>query len=134
MTPRTVWERLQSNSLAAAEFTHEAHVKAIWHLLGRHSLPVAARKFVLALKSFTRHLGAADKYHETITLFYVYQTASRMRGDQSWHAFRGTNPDLFEHAQLMHACYRPESLSSEFARGHYLPPDRPPLSMVSSTR
>ena len=134
MTPETIWRQLQDRSLPAERFRHDAHVKAIWFLLQDHDLPEAARKFIKALKAYAAHLGAVGKYHETITLFYVYETASRRRPGESWVDFAQANPDLFDHGLMMRRNYQDANLQSDFARGHYLPPDRSPSSSVSSTR
>jgi hypothetical protein len=77
---------------------HAEHVRLAWTLLADHPLLEAMRTFRRLLMAYAEHHGAADKYNETITCFYLLLIRERMdhlARDHSWDEFRLANPDLF---------------------------------------
>ena len=120
-------DRFERGDIEAAEFTHEAHVYVAWQYLGRLALPEAIARYSAGLKALTRRLGVEQKYHETITWFFMIEVAERIaRGkDQDWPAFRSGNADLFDDAGgLIARHYSSERLSSPLARHQFVLPDR----------
>lgn len=106
-------------------FDHEAHVFVARRLIARFGQDEAFVHYSRTLAALTRRLGAAEKYHETITRFYVVAIAERLRREPSadWQAFKAANPDILD-GTLLRASYSPARLASAEARRHFLLPDR----------
>jgi len=113
-------------TLDPADFDHEAHLKVGWWYLQRYELLEAITRFSAAIRRLTSRLGVADKYHETITWFYLLKIAERCRRPEcgDWQAFRAANPDLFTWAPgLVQSYYSDELLHSARARRRFVVPD-----------
>lgn len=126
--PRVSIEDLESGAIDPAEFDHEAHLYLGWLYLDRFETVDAIRRFSAALKALTIRLGIPDKYHETITWFYLLLIAERRasRGPQDWFDFRRNNADLFGRGErsLLPRYYRRATLLSPLARRQFVLPDR----------
>jgi len=120
-------ESLESGEIDLAVFDHDAHVYVAWSYLERHELPVAIDRFSNALIRLTRKIGVPEKYHETITWFFLLLIAERRqttRGD-SWKAFCDSNPDLFGSGSAVFGRhYTHDRLMSPLARRLFLLPDK----------
>jgi hypothetical protein len=137
MNPEKLAFAFEAGTLAPADFGHAEHVCLAWHYLSRDPLLVAARRPCDGLRRYTRSVGAADKYHETVTLAWLLLVHERraLGGGDSWPAFRRGNPDLFETtARLLDGYYRPETLRSPVARRHFVLPDRVPAGAAGHCR
>lgn len=53
-------------------FTHEAHIRLAWIHLEYYGLENAIKNITRQLRNYTRALGAADKYNETVTIAAIY--------------------------------------------------------------
>jgi len=110
-------------------FDHTAHVYLAWRYLEQFPLPVALQKFDAALQRLTVQLGVPDKYHATITWFFLLLIAERRGADckselrADWLRFRQRNPDLFDSRGLLARHYRSHTLASERARRSFVLPD-----------
>ncbi len=106
-------------------FDHEAHIAIAWRYLERYEPELARQRFVAALRALTVHLGAPDKYHETITRFYLDLIDERRQstGGSSIDEFLERNPDLKD-PRLIVRHYSEERIRSPVARTEYLAPDR----------
>lgn len=93
-----------------------------------HGTPTALQTFVTGLRRYAISLGKGDLYHETITyayLFLIHERMHRLERPHAWTTFRQHNPDLFVYpSPLLEQLYRPETLSSDFARQIFVLPDR----------
>ena len=126
-TPRVSIAALEDGSLDAVTFDHAAHVYAAWLYLEQYSLPDAIAAFSAALKRLTTKLGVPDKYHETVTWFYMLLIAERRAAASGgdWFAFRRDNPDLFNRDDdIIERYYSAELLASKQARRAFVLPDR----------
>jgi hypothetical protein len=126
----TAFENL---SLDAESFAHRDHIRLAWIYLDRYPAHEALPRFANGLRKFATHLGAADKYHETITWAYFALINERMArgGDQpetrhlGWEEFSAANADLFEWpGGALARYYTPSTLDSDLARRVFLLPDR----------
>ena len=111
------------------DFNHEAHIKVAWGYLQDHDQLEAINRFTAAIKRLTQKLGVPDKYHETITWFYLLKIAERCAGNTAtdWYAFKAGNPDLFEwNRSIIQKYYSDALLSSETARRMFVLPDLTP--------
>lgn len=109
-----------------AGFDQAAHVRIAWCYLRLYPPFEAIRRFSAALEALTGRLGVADKYHATITGFFLLLIAERMALDPAadWIAFRDGNGDLFRgSAALLRSHYSRERLDSAIARRQFLLPD-----------
>ena len=118
-------EAFERFDVDAESFDHEAHIAIAWRYLDRYESELARQKFVAALRALTDHLGVPDKYHETITRFYLDLIDERRRstGGNTVEEFLAENPDLRDPG-LIARHYSDERLRSPIARTEYLAPDR----------
>lgn len=117
----------EDGTLDPSAFDHEAHVYIAWALLEEDGPAGATLRYSAALRSLTRSLGIGDKYHETITWFFMALIAERRaaREGAGWPEFRDANPDLFtEPGRLLERFYSPARLGSSLAKRQFLLPDR----------
>ena len=106
-------------------FDHAAHVYVAWQYVHRYDLVEAIVRYRDALKRLTASIGIPEKYHETITWFFVILVAERTRlaPGQSWDAFHEANPDLFgREPGIIHDYYAQATLRSAEARAHFVLP------------
>jgi hypothetical protein len=113
------------------DFHHASHLHVAWvYLTESSSVQEAARRMRNTLRRFAAGAGKPEKYHETITLFWVRllsraHAASRAeRLEDIVHA----NPQLLE-KNLPLAYYSPERLFSDEARTSWIEPDLKLLSI-----
>ncbi|MDJ0700590.1 MAG: hypothetical protein QNJ07_12100 [Woeseiaceae bacterium] len=117
-------DAFERGTIDAAEFDHEAHIYVAWSYMNRYPVTAAIERFSGALKSLTRQLGVPEKYHETITWFYLLLIAERRGENEDWGAFRRHNNDLFDRsANVLTRYYRPATLQSDRARQSFVLPD-----------
>ena len=113
------------------DFHHASHLHVAWvYLTESSSVEQAARRMRNTLRRFTAGAGKPEKYHETITLFWVHllsraHAASRAeRLEDIVHA----NPQLLE-KNFPLTYYSAERLFSDEARVSWMEPDLKPLSI-----
>ena len=113
------------------DFHHASHLHLAWvYLAESSSVQQAAKKMRNMLRRFAAAAGKPEKYHETITLFWVHllsraQAASRAeRLEDVVHA----NPQLLE-KNFPLAYYSTERLFSDEARTSWVEPDLKLLSI-----
>ena len=119
-------EQFEALDVDPAGFDHQAHVYVAWSYLQVCDLLEAIRRYRGTLIRLTRKLGVPDKYHETMTWFYLLAIAERATGDQAsdWALFKASNPGLFRREpSLIHHFYSKERLTSELARAQFVLPD-----------
>jgi hypothetical protein len=135
MDPRTLSDdqflaAFQDCSMPAAGFDHQGHVRAAWILLRRYPCDEAVARTCDGIARLASHLGAADKYHRTLSEALVRLIAA---GDTATPAttfddFLRANTPLMQDARaLLARHYSPERLADPAAKMQFLPPDRLPL-------
>jgi hypothetical protein len=120
--------RLADGSLPGAEFTHRNHVHAAWQCLCEGpSLAGAAHRFRDLLQNYVRAVGAADKFHLTLTLAFMHIVHARMGpAAEGWPAFAARNPDLFDDARSLIARHYSAARMAA-GRVQFAEPDGAPL-------
>lgn len=120
---------LERGEIAHANFHHALHLHVAWvYLAESSSVQQAAMKMGETLRRFATAAGKPQKYHETITLFWVHvlagmQTISRGGRLQGiLHA----NPQLLD-KDFPLGYYSAERLFSDEARTSWVEPDLKPL-------
>lgn len=120
-------EQFERLKLPPEDFKHEDHLRLAWYLSGQFVITDAIDRLVNGIKRFANHAGAPDLYHETITLFYLYEVSARrlqLDKNHSWLDFKTHNRDLFaSHRDFMSQHYTENVLSSSVAKVHYIPPN-----------
>ena len=118
---------MESGEIDPTTFDHEAHVYLGWQYVREYPLTDAISRFTDALRRLTEQLGVPDKYHDTISWFYLLLIAERrdQAEDDSWLAFRRDNSDLFSRENnILDRYYSKELLWSDRARQSFVLPDR----------
>lgn len=122
--------RFADLTLPPALFDHRGHIRLAWLHLQRFPLAEATDRVCNGIRAFAAHLGAAQKYHHTLTEAIVRILHARSAADPavSFEAFLAANPDLVRDARgLIHRHYSDNLLASPGAREAFVAPDRDPL-------
>lgn len=115
---------VEDGSLPPSAFDHRAHVRLAWIYLREQPLLDALQRFIITLRRYATSLGAASKYHETVTYAFVFLIHERMQRNPAltFDAFIATNEDL--RVPILTRYYLPATLSSELAKATFVMPDR----------
>jgi hypothetical protein len=109
---------LEDCTLPADCFDHAAHVRAGYLYLRRAPFPQATAAMCATLERYTRALGRADRYHETMTVAFMALINAqlwRQGAGGGWEQFRARNPQLLRRDALL-AYYPRAVLESREAR------------------
>lgn len=125
-------EAFEQHDVDVAAFDHEAHVRVAWLFITELGAGAGKDRFAAALRSLTAALGVPDKYHDTVTVFYLDLIARRsaVQPGQSWDEFRSSNTDLFDPG-LLARHYSRDLLASDEARERYVEPDLSPVDSAA---
>jgi hypothetical protein len=112
-------------------FSHASHLHVAWvYLAESTSVEQVANKMRSTLRRFAAAAGKPEKYHETITLFWVQilsHAYAISRGGPLEHVVQA-NPQLLE-KNFPLRYYSAERLFSDEARTSWAQPDLKPLSI-----
>lgn len=109
------------------DFRHASHLHVAWVYLDESSSPnEAADKMRSTLQKFTAAAGKPEKYHETITLFWIHRLAREQTGGNSIQAVVHAHPQFLE-KDFPLAYYSMDRLFSDEARHSWVEPDLKPL-------
>jgi hypothetical protein len=109
---------LEACTLPESAFHHADHLRAAYLYLTCGGFVGGVARMTAALRRYTAAQGAAERYHETITVAFLALVNQRLheRGDGGgWEGFRRANPDLLDRNLLLRY-YPPATLSSPTAR------------------
>jgi hypothetical protein len=125
----TFLARFLDRELAAEHFDHRAHLRLAWLYLQRYPLLEACARMCADTRDFAAALGAAEKYHHTITEALMRISYQRMCDRrQAFDTFLAANSDLLNDARgLLARHYSDECLHSIVARGAWVEPDLAPI-------
>jgi hypothetical protein len=127
MTDAEFLRALEECTLPASEFDHVAHVRAAYLYLQAGEFAAALGRMRRAIRNYSRHLGKADRYHETITVAYlalIQQHIAERGNGACWEGFVRNNAELLQPGLLLQ--YYPEiQLNSELARRVFVLPRSP---------
>ena len=112
-------------------FNHREHVRLAWLTLRALDPDEAAaeRRMEALIRRYATHLGAAGKYHHTLTLFWMRAVAAARRDAPpapTFEAFVSARPDLLDKT-LARRHYSATRLESAEARAGWREPDLLPL-------
>ncbi|GAB4201786.1 MAG: hypothetical protein Tsb002_38480 [Wenzhouxiangellaceae bacterium] len=121
-------------SLPKSQFDHYGHLRFAWLVLREQPLSQACPTIANAIRRYATHLGAADKYHHTLTLAIIHLMAARMGDETSFDEYLQRHPELVNDMNILLAQhYSPECLHSESARQSFQLPDRQPLPACTAS-
>ena len=131
MTDVELTRAIERGEIANEEFRHASHLHVAWvYLAESSSVQQAANKMRETLRRFAAAAGKPQKYHETITLFWVHLLArARAVGRaERLEELVYANPQLLE-KNFPLGYYSAERLFSDEARVSWMEPDLKPLSI-----
>jgi hypothetical protein len=131
MTDVEFTRALERGEIAQANFHHALHLHTAWvYLAESSSVQQAAIKMRETLRRFATAAGKPQKYHETITFFWVHLLAGMraISGEKGLQEIVRTNPQLLE-KNFPLAYYSAERLFSDEARASWIQPDLKPLTI-----
>lgn len=117
-------------TLDPAVFTHEAHLRLAWIHLTRYGLNQAIENITGQLKNYTRAVGAAAKYNETVTVAAIYAVSHFMirSACKDFPSFIVENSQLkTRFKDLIFTHYRTDIFKSEHAKSNFLQPELLPF-------
>ena len=120
---------LERGEIAKENFHHVSHLHVAWVYLAESlSVGEAANKMRDTLRRFAAAAGKPQKYHETITLFWVHllSRAHAAGRGRRLEDIVNANPQLLE-KNFPLAYYSAERLFSDEARTSWVKPDLKPL-------
>jgi len=124
----------EAGTLPPADFSHRCHLSVGWTYLQRYGFPEGVVKFRERLKAYVVSVGAAAKYHETVTWAYMAlmneEMSLRSPPGERFESMIERRADLLDHRHgAIAQCYSREQLESEQARQVFtLPRQRNPAS------
>jgi hypothetical protein len=129
MTDEAFARAFEDGAVTPAEFGHVAHVRVAWvYLREAESVEDALMRMRAAIRRFAAAAGAAQKYHETITVLWMRLLADlRARGVSGELAdVLRAYPELAD-KDLPLQYYTRDRLFGDEARAAWVEPDRRPL-------
>lgn len=127
--------QLESSTLPASDFTHQAHLYAAWAYRRQYPAAEAAVRCARAFSRFAMAQGAAEKYHHTLTmslLSILYHRAQQQPAMlEDWPAFLATCDDVLQDARaVVLQYYSADRLNQDASRRGFVTPDRLPLPIA----
>jgi hypothetical protein len=116
-------------------FHHSSHLRVAWVYLAEcATTDEAATRMAATLRRFAAAVGHAEKYHHTMTVFWMRRLAIARAAHPgaSLEAMLTHTPALLDKS-LPLAYYSPGRLGSEEARASWLEPDLQPLDVGAIT-
>ena len=130
MTDAQFARAFERGEIPNAAFHHDAHLRLAWHYLRENaSAPEATERMAASLRQFAAAAGKLEKYHHTLTVFWIRALAlagASMRDREATDVLR-VCPRLLD-KELPLAFYSRERLFSDAARLSWVAPDRQPLT------
>lgn len=122
-TPITI-EEFEKSCINEADFDHAAHVQVAWLYLAQFPFSEAIIRFDAALRRLVAKMGAENKYHATLTWFFLLLIAEKSRPGESWQEFSRNNSSLLTDSEATIGRYYTNArLFSDSARQHFVLPD-----------
>lgn len=122
----------QFESAHLPDFAHRDHIRMAWLYLRDHPVDIATQKICDGLRHFAQAHGAVNKYHATITLFWV-KVVIHARNESpeinDFDDFIDTHPYLLDKS-IMTRHYSPALLGSIDARQTFIEPDLLPMPEI----
>jgi hypothetical protein len=111
------------------QFGHRAHLRLGWLCLRAHGFEGGLERMRVLLRNYATALGAAEKFHETVTRAWAERMQVALDETPepgSFEVFLAAHPELLD-SKLLERHYRKETLDSPAAKAGWVPPDLEPL-------
>jgi hypothetical protein len=111
-------------------FTHEAHLRLAWVHLQLYGLEKALGNITSQLRNYTRAVGAADKYNETVTIaaiHAVHHFRIRSHHDEFENFIRENSQLKTNFKDLINTHYKTDIFKSTEAKKSFLEPELLPF-------
>ncbi|WNG47642.1 hypothetical protein F0U60_28595 [Archangium minus] len=122
-------EAVEAATWPGESFGHREHVRLGWLYLRRHGSEAGYARIQETIRRYATALGAAGKYHETMTRAWsahVYAALRETPELERFDTFLAAHPELLN-GKLLERHYRKETLESDEARRNWVAPDVSPL-------
>ena len=108
-----------------AEFGHRQHLQVAYEMLQKYGFLDTTTRYANTIGTIAASAGAPEKFNVTITLAFLSLIAERVHatGQAGFDEFLAQNEDLLS-KNILDRWYSSEQLQSDFARTHFLLPDR----------
>ena len=116
-------------SFPADQFHHREHLRVAWLYLKSSDATRASERMSAGIRRFANHHGATEKYHHTLTLFWMRLVAVALveTGEGSaFEEFLAAHPELAD-KNLPSKYYSEQLLEAPAAREGWVEPDLQPL-------
>jgi len=111
------------------QFGHRGHLRLGWLCLRAHGFEGGVERMRTLLRHYATSLGAAEKFHETVTRAWAERMQAALEETPepgSFEAFLAAHPELLD-SRMLGRHYRKETLDSPVAKAGWVPPDLEPL-------
>jgi len=129
MTDAQFLAALEQATYPPEQFSHRAHLRLGWLCLREHGFEAGLARLRTLIQHYATAVGAAGKYHETITRLWAEHVQAALEATprvSGFEAFLEAHPRLLS-SGLLELHYLKETLASAEAKTGWVPPDREPL-------
>ena len=119
-------QAFMDGSLPPGQFHHRDHLRLAWLLIRRLDVELASITIASGIQRFAALHGHAEKYHETLTRFWVRIVGhmAHVRPDiTDFETFIATFPHLLDKG-LPYRHWQHETMGGATARARWVEPDR----------
>ncbi len=115
-------------SFPADQFHHREHLRVAWLYLKSSDAARAAERMCAGILRFANHHGATQKYHHTLTMFWMRLVALALveTPEGAFEGFLAAHPELCD-KNLPPKYYSQDLLQTLAAREGWVEPDLQPL-------
>lgn len=127
-------KQFESQSIAANDFNHRNHLRVAWFYINHYSINIARENIHQGLIKLTKTLGVEDKYHRTLTDFFIdyLLQVKWYLNSESWDEVEARCGFLMKDAKsLLNIYYSQDVIDSKQARINYLEPDKMSLDRAT---
>lgn len=125
MNDEELLRAFHQGSLAPTGFHHRDHLHLTWGLVTQHGEAIATRVICAGIQRLAMRHGQAEKYHETLTRFWVRAVALHIAQHPeitTFDDFVTAFPQLLD-KELPYRHWRRETMGSPQARAQWVEPD-----------
>ena len=126
LTDREFEIQFSKNTLNPELFSHEAHIRLAWIHISKYGVTQAIENIRSQLHSYVTHLGAVEKYNETLTVAAIKAVKHFMQKYpfDNFQDFIIAFPRLKTHFKdIIEQHYSFDIFTSQNAKEKYLEPD-----------
>src|ERR1700736_3537869 len=123
----------EAGKIANQDFHHRDHLRLAWIQIRRLGLERASDTVATAIRRFATHHGHANRYHETMTRFWVRVVGMGINRHTTlaFDDLLAAEPHLLD-KNLPYRHWSRERMGSDEARRHWVEPDTRPIPRSSS--